>query len=299
MEDERNTQVHQGGEAAEQVEVKDRGLFDSLLGKKKEDQPEEKKHEEELVTGMEKVSVEEPKKEEHHQAEGEKKESLLSKLHRSSSSSSSSSSDEEEEVIDDNGEVVKRKKKKGLKEKIKEKLPGHKNQGGEHATPPVATGFPAPAPPASVTAAAPAHTPAPVVAHGGHHDTGAVPVEKIGDDHAIKTEAAPLAPHAPEEEKKGLLDKIKEKLPGGHKKPEDATATPPAAPAPAPAPTPAPAPAHPPPVTEEVSSPDGKEKKGILGKIMEKLPGYHKSSGEEDKTAAAATTTAGEHKSSA
>jgi hypothetical protein len=88
MEDERNTESHQGGEAAEQVEVKDRGLFDNLLGRKKDDQPEEKKHEEELVTGMEKVSVEEPKKEEHH-AEGEKKESLLSKLHRSSSSSSS------------------------------------------------------------------------------------------------------------------------------------------------------------------------------------------------------------------
>ena len=37
------------------------------------------------------------------------------------------SSDEEEEVIDENGEIVKRKKKKGLKEKIKEKLPGHKD----------------------------------------------------------------------------------------------------------------------------------------------------------------------------
>ncbi|EAZ24133.1 hypothetical protein OsJ_07873 [Oryza sativa Japonica Group] len=262
MEDERNTESHQGGEAAEQVEVKDRGLFDNLLGRKKDDQPEEKKHEEELVTGMEKVSVEEPKKEEHH-AEGEKKESLLSKLHRSSSSSSSSS-DEEEEVIDDNGEVVKRKKKKGLKEKIKEKLPGHK----DHAAP------------------------APVVTHGDHHHDTAVPVEKIEGDHA-KTEAT--LPRAPEEEKKGFLDKIKEKLPGGHKKPEDATAVPPPAASPA-APATTPAPAHPPPATEEVSSPDGKEKKGILGKIMEKLPGYHKGSGEEDKTAAAAT---GEHKSSA
>uniref|UniRef100_A0A0D9YW84 Dehydrin n=1 Tax=Oryza glumipatula TaxID=40148 RepID=A0A0D9YW84_9ORYZ len=290
MEDERNTESHQGGEAAEQVEVKDRGLFDNLLGRKKDDQPEEKKHEEELVTGMEKVSVEEPKKEEHH-AEGEKKESLLSKLHRSSSSSSSSS-DEEEEVIDDNGEVVKRKKKKGLKEKIKEKLPGHKDHAGEHAPPPAATGFPAPAPPASVVTAAPTPAPAPVVTHGDHHHDTAVPVEKIEGDHA-KTEAT--LPHAPEEEKKGFLDKIKEKLPGVHKKPEDATAVPPPAAAPA-APATTPAPAHPPPATEEVSSPDGKEKKGILGKIMEKLPGYHKGSGEEDKTAAAAT---GEHKSSA
>ena len=253
MEDERNTQSHQGGEAADQVEVEDRGLFDSLLGKKKE---EEKKQDEVLVTGMEKVSLAEPEVKEDHDA-GEKKESLLSKLHRSSSSSSSSS-DEEEEVIDENGEVVKRKKK-GLKEKIKEKLPGHKDPEGEHKT------------------AAPAPAPAPVVTQGGHHDT-AVAVGKIEGD--AKTEAPP----APEEEK-GLLDKIKEKLPGGHKKPEDAAAAP-AAPTPAPAPTPA---------TEEVSSPDGKEKKGILGKIMEKLPGYHKSAGEEDKAAAAA---AGEHKTS-
>jgi hypothetical protein len=96
MEDERNTQLHhQGGEAgqetaADQVEVKDRGILDTLLGRKKpEDQ--EKKQEEELVTGMEKVTVAEPEKHEHkeeHEA-GEKKESLLAKLHRTSSSSSS------------------------------------------------------------------------------------------------------------------------------------------------------------------------------------------------------------------
>ena len=41
----------------------------------------------------------------------------------------------------------------------------------------------------------------------------------------------------------------------------------------------------------EVSSPDGK--KGLLGKIMDKIPGYHKSSGEEDRKDAA-----GEHKTS-
>ncbi|KAG8059936.1 hypothetical protein GUJ93_ZPchr0002g25039 [Zizania palustris] len=266
MEDERSTQSHQGGEAADQVEVKDRGFLDNLLGRKKEE-PAEKKHEEELVTGMEKVSVEEPAVKEEHHAEGEKKESFLSKLHRFSSSSSSSS-DEEEEVIDENGEVVKRKKKKGLKEKIKEKVSGRKDHDSEHAPTPVVTATPAPAP-------------APVVTHGGDHDT-AVPVEKIEGDH-VKTEE----PHAPEE-KKGFLDKIKEKLPsGGHKKPEDATAAPPAAPA-----TP-PAPAQPPTVTEEVSSPDGKEKKGILGKIMDRIPGYHKGTGGEGKAAA------GEHKSSA
>lgn len=254
MEDERSTQSHQGGEA-DQVEVTDRGLFDKFIGKKKEE--EDKKQEEVLVTGMEKVSVEEPEvKEEEHQ-DGEKKESLFTKLQRSSSSSSSSS-DEEEEVIDDNGEVIKRKKKKGLKEKIKEKLPGHKD---------TETAAPTPAPPA------------PVVTHGGHHDDGAVAVEKIDE---VKTEA----PVAPEEEKKGFLEKIKEKLPGGHKKPEDAAAVPAVTHA-------APAPVHAPAVpaaTEEVSSP---EKKGILGKIMDKLPGYHKTPGEEDKAAA------GEHKTTA
>jgi hypothetical protein len=268
MEDERSTQSYQGGEA-EQVEVTDRGLLGNLLGKKKAEEDKEK--EEELVTGMEKVSVEEPevKKEEHE--DGEKK-TLFSKLHRSSSSSSSSSDEEEEEVIDDNGEVIKRKKKKGLKEKLQGKLPGHKDTEGEHVT-----GLPAPAAPASVQT------------HGGHHDTDVV-VEKIDGD--VKTEAAPAVP---EEEKKGFLEKIKEKLPGGHKKPEDAAAVPVTHAAPVPVTHAAPAPVHAPaPAAEEVSSPDAKEKKGLLGKIMDKLPGYHKT-GEEDKDAAPA----GEHKASA
>ncbi|KAM0838420.1 hypothetical protein ACQ4PT_060996 [Festuca glaucescens] len=284
MEDERNTQPQMTGEA-DQVEVTDRGFFNRLVGKKEEKVEQQKHDEAELAAGMEKVSVEEPaevKKEEHEGAE--KHESLLTKLQRSSSSSSSSS-DEEEEVIDDNGEVVKRKKKKGLKEKLKEKLPGHKDATaaeGDHAT-----GLPAPAPPAALQA---------------HHDT-AVPVEKVHAD--VNTEAA-----VPEEEKKGFLEKIKEKLPGGHKKPaEDAAAAAPAAvthaaPAPVHAPAPethaAPPPVHaPPPAAEEVqvSSPDGKEKKGLLGKIMDKLPGYHKTpaAGEEDKAAAPAA----DHKTSA
>jgi len=269
MADESNTQSYQTGEAvekADQVEVKDRGFFNKLVGKK-EQEVEAKRQEEELATGIEKISVEEPevKKEEHEG--GEKHETLFSKLQKSgSSSSSSSSSDEEEEVIDDNGEVIKRKKK-GLKEK----LPGHKDNEGEHVT-----GLPAPAPPASLQT------------HGGHHDT-AVPVEKIHGD--VKTEAPPAVP---EEEKKGFLEKIKEKLPG-HKKPEDAAPAPVTHAAPAPVTHAAPAPVHAPtPATEEVSSPDGKEKKGLLGKIMDKLPGYHKAAGEEDKAGAAA----GEHNTS-
>ena len=184
------------------------------------------------------------------------------------------SSDEEEEVIDANGEMIKRKKKKGLKEKITGKLPGHKDVGeGEHVT----TGLPAPAPPASML----------THGDGGHHDT-AVPVEKIDAD--VKTEAAPPAA-VPEEEKKGFMEKIKEQLPGGHKKPEDAAAVPPVThAAPEPVHTPAPTP-----TAEEASStPDGTEKKqGFLGKIMDKLS--HKPAGEEDKAAAAA----GEHKTTA
>ncbi|KAF8768662.1 hypothetical protein HU200_007215 [Digitaria exilis] len=287
MEDERNTQYHhQSAEAqeklpADQVEVKDRGLLDTLLGRKK---PEEKKPEDELATGMEKVTVSEPEKHDEHKKEehgnGEKKESLLAKLHRTSSSSSSSS-DEEEEVIDENGEIVKRRKKKGLKEKIKEKLPGGHKDGhveGEHHTVPV------PAPPVQTHAYkeddhppyVPPPTPLPVETHVHHHEHATV-VQKVEDD----------TPPAPEEEKKGLLDKIKEKLPGGHKKPEDATAAAPAVHAPAPTP-------H----GEDVGSPDGKEKKGLLGKIMDKIPGYNKGSGEEDHKATGGAAAAGEHKTS-
>jgi len=290
MEDERNTQQHQGGEAqqdaADQVDVKDRGLLDSLLGRKKHDDDQEKKKQtDELATGMEKVTVSEPEKhghkEEEHEVVGEKKEGLLAKLHRTSSSSSSSS-DEEEEAIDENGEIIKRKKKKmGLKEKLKEKLPGHKD--GHHTAAP----SPAPAPvethahhqeeahrPHVVPTPAPPPPP-----HDHQHDHGVV----VQDD--VKTGTPP---HAPEEEKKGLLDKIKEKLPGGHnKKPEAAAAAAPAPPVHAPAPAPQ---------AENVSSPDGKEKKGgLLGKIMDKIPGYHKSSAEEADHKADA---AGEHRTS-
>ncbi|CAF2140321.1 dehydrin ERD14 [Brassica rapa] len=67
-----------------------------------------------------------------------------------------------------------------------------------------------------------------------------------------------------EEEKKGFMDKLKEKLPGHGKKPEDAS---PAAPVVAP------------PVEEAHPA----EKKGILEKIKEKLPGYHPKTVDEVK----------------
>lgn len=87
----------------------------------------------------------------------------------------------------------------------------------------------------------------------------AVPVVKCDD---APGDATP-------DEKKGFLEKIKEKLPGGHKKAEEH------APPPAECTT-ADVPAH--------EGEAGKEKKGILEKIKEKLPGYHKSEGEEGAT---------------
>lgn len=66
------------------------------------------------------------------------------------------------------------------------------------------------------------------------------------------------------EEKKGFIEKIKEKLPGHHKKAEDGFSAECAA---------------------NEHSPEGepKEKKGILEKIKEKLPGCHKNEEEEKK----------------
>ncbi|PWA97159.1 cold-regulated 47 [Artemisia annua] len=156
----------------------------------------------------------------------EKKESLLSKLHRSDSSSSSSSDEEECE----DGEK-KKKKKKPLKETIKEKIEEHKEKKEEQKI----------------------------------EDTH-VPVEKY--------EEVPVAPPigdcvtpvpTPEpEEKKGFMEKIKEKLPGGHKKTEEEHygATPPAPPVEA----------APPVVTHDAEG-EPKEKKGIFEKIKEKIPG--------------------------
>ncbi|KAL9417445.1 hypothetical protein AB3S75_040433 [Citrus x aurantiifolia] len=59
------------------------------------------------------------------------------------------------------------------------------------------------------------------------------------------------------EEKKGFLEKIKDKLPGQHKKAEEGAAGAGCCP------------------NEHLAEGDEKEKKGILEKIKEKLPGYH------------------------
>ncbi|KAJ6829642.1 dehydrin COR410-like [Iris pallida] len=224
-----------------EAEVRDRGMFD-FLRKKKEDKEQEQ--EQELVTGVEKLHVEE-----------EKKGSLSEKLHRSKSSSSSSlynytvlqSSDEEEVGEGENKE--KKKKKKGLKEKIKEEL-HHKEEGekvaavADHET--------------VVPSTVPAPPPAAVAHHHYHDADTSIPVEKVGAA-AVKVETAP-APAA-EEEKKGFLDKIKGKL---HKKDETTTTHVAVGETAAKE------------DNNEAHGEDAKEKKGIFGKLMEKLPGYHK-----------------------
>ncbi|KAI8549349.1 hypothetical protein RHMOL_Rhmol06G0018300 [Rhododendron molle] len=196
------------------VETTDRGLFDFMAVKQKEECCEEIKtthhvepEDEVIGAEFEKLHVSEPKVEEHKDQE-EKKGSLLEKFHRSDSASSSSSSDEEE------GEEKKKEKKK--KKELKEKKEKEEK----------------------------------------HEEDTSVPIEKC-EEEAV----------AQPEEKKGFLDKIKEKLPGQHKKTEEAAVAPP------------------PVVIEcyaaEESSPAGheadqpKEKKGFLEKIKEKIPGYH------------------------
>ncbi|KAK6939044.1 Dehydrin [Dillenia turbinata] len=242
------------------VESTDRGLFD-FMGKKEKPYKEE----EVLVTEFDKkvqVSEYEPPKEEYKE---EKKEGFLAKLDRSDSSSSSiikgtllmvikvalnvyisnfsslkllQSSDEEE---GENGE--KKKKKKGLKEKIKEKISGdHKKEEEKKYE------------------------------HHEHehkhehydHDTN-VPIEK---EEVVYTETVVVQP----EEKKGFLEKIKEKLPGQAKKPEEVPPPPPVVEY------------APPPPEQHCHDGEVKEKKGFLEKIKEKLPGYHhKTEDEKEK----------------
>jgi Dehydrin len=141
----------------------------------------------------------------------------------------------DEEEVGPDGE--KKKKKKGLKEKIKEKIGGEKKEEHEPSKEEIKT--------TTVAAEEVAVTPPPPATY--NEDTS-IKVEKVDD--SVKLED--VSPH--EEEKKGILEKIKEKLPGQKKPSEEVPATTTVA-------------------CEEVNSSDGKEKKGILGKIMEKIKG--------------------------
>ena len=262
---ERKTGDYEEGSGA--GETNDRGLFD-FLGKKAEAKPTSYQHEEKPASYQEEEVIvtefdEKAKISDHHKApapdqytssyskveeeeDKEKKhENLLQKLHRSNSSSSSSSDEEEDEE-----KKKKRKEKKGLTDKIKEKISGdeHKEEG-----------------------------------YHKEEDT-AVPVEKVYEEEHHHQAPPPVVHHheeptdSPTEEKKGFLEKIKEKLPG-HKKTEE---------------VPVGAASHeqhsddkhaaePPVAASYEAGEEPKEKKGILEKIKEKLPGYHSKTEEEHK----------------
>ncbi|KAK1295791.1 hypothetical protein QJS10_CPB15g00304 [Acorus calamus] len=85
------------------------------------------------------------------------------------------------------------------------------------------------------------------------HDSTTVEVLK-SEESLVETSTIIVSPG---EEKKGFLEKIKEKLPGGgHKKVEE--------------------------VPIEDGEGIGQDKKGFLEKIKEKFPGYHKNGGDHD-----------------
>ncbi|KAK1431146.1 hypothetical protein QVD17_14417 [Tagetes erecta] len=106
-------------------------------------------------------------------------EGATQQVERTGSSSSSSS--------EDDGEGGRRRKKKGLVQKIKEKLPGHKNKEQEQDPEKVFTAT------TKVTMTTPA-----------------------GPMGVPKTEHVRVEHHEEEHEKKGFIEKIKDKLPGHH-----------------------------------------------------------------------------------
>ncbi|TXG51958.1 hypothetical protein EZV62_021127 [Acer yangbiense] len=92
--------------------------------------------------------------------------------------------------------------------------------------------------------------------------------EKLHRSGSSSSSSEPV-PSTPEE-KKGFMEKIKEKLPGQSKKAEEVSTTSPPPPA-----------EHATPVTAVHEGEAAKEKKGIFEKIKEKLPGYHPKTEEE------------------
>ncbi|XP_057493059.1 embryogenic cell protein 40-like [Actinidia eriantha] len=112
---------------------------------------------------------------------------------RGSSSSSSSSSE-------DDGHGGRRKKKKGLKEKIKEKLTGRKHKPEHPHT--TATTYPT-----TISSTTP---PGQLHLKDEHPHTAATAYPKT------ISSTPPPGQHPHEPEKKSVLEKIKEKLPGHH-----------------------------------------------------------------------------------
>ncbi|CAK9180360.1 unnamed protein product [Ilex paraguariensis] len=216
------------------VETQDRGLFDFLGKKKEENEPKEKVigSNTEIGSEFEKVYVSEPvrKNEEYEEVKEEpKEEEKKHGLLEKLHRSGSSCSSSSDEEEVEEG--GEKKKKKKLKDNIKEKISGdHKEEDKVEK-----------------------------------YEETAVPIEKYEEPVPVNVAEPTCEP----EEKKGFLEKIKDKLPGGHKKTEEVPPSPP-----------------PPPPAEEYGSPDGeaKEKKGFMEKIKEKIPGYHpKTEDEKEK----------------
>ncbi|XP_062079159.1 phosphoprotein ECPP44-like isoform X2 [Humulus lupulus] len=230
---------------ASSVETKDRGLFDFL---KKDDH-----HDEALSSEFSekvKVSEHEPVKYSEHEpvnyfnAEETVNEEEKMKPNPEKLHRSHSSSSSSSDEEECEGE--EKKEKKGLKETLKEKFSGEdKKEEEQH-----------------------------------HHVDTSVPIEH--EAHGYTTTETVVSPGNPEE-KKGFLEKIKDKLPGQHKK-EDVVVV-----ATSPAPPPGvvhhdqPYSSHETTTTATHHEGEAKEKKGILEKIKEKLPGYHPKTETEEK----------------
>jgi len=225
-------------QTVEGSEVSDRGLFD-FKGKK-----EEKSEEEALVAGVEKVNIEEGN-------EGEKKHSLLDFM--------SKKEEKSEELEKVHTEEEEEEKKHSLLEKIyrdhssssssssdedneEKKEKKRKKKGLKEK-----------------------------IKEKQHTDHEAVMEEVLAVTPEADGTAVVVETVVPDEENKGFVEKIKEKLPGHPKKTaEEAVAEEEVTVAP------------PPPAVEHEG-----EKKSFIEKIKEKLPGYHKSNGEvEEKLAA-------------
>ncbi|KAL0334529.1 UNVERIFIED_CONTAM: hypothetical protein Sradi_4664800 [Sesamum radiatum] len=175
------------------AEAKDRGCFDFM--RKKED----KAQEDLVMTDMNAAK----------QSTDEEKHTLMDELQRTHTHSSSSS----EEEVEEGGER-KKKKKKGLKEAIKEKLSGDKEgEENEHKD-----------------------TCVPMEKCNEENAEAAFPGEKKGFLEKIKENSLASTTRmkrmfkfylhlttadSNSKEKKGIMDKIKEKLPGHHKNDEN------------------------------------------------------------------------------
>lgn len=190
-----------------------------------------KKEDDQMASEFEnKVHVSSEAGEDHQK---KKHEGLVEKIHRSDGSSSSSSDEGEgDDEEKRRRKKEKKEKKKGLRKKIMEKLPGHEDELKIDYQ------------------------------HQHHKEETNVPVEKVHHEELHSSHAN--KPPQEAEEKKGFLDKIKEKLPGqqkkadGHEHEHEVT-----------------------PVAAEHH--EAKEKKGILEKIKEKIPGFHSKNAADEK----------------